>query len=157
MKQFKGVAELFVNFDITSVSNESRNGTIQHAWKWRGCTVKLAFNGNVYEDRQQETTPHVLSVRTVRRLWGDRAACDSSTYARIGKILCLNCSNHDRQFEFCLHSSWQSDRIQMLAGTGWWQSLMKGCSTNSTVLSKLNKSWNMQGLEKWIWTKQLRT
>ena len=33
MKQFKGVAELFVNFDITSVSNESRNGTIQHAWK----------------------------------------------------------------------------------------------------------------------------
>ena len=33
MKQFKGVAGLFVNFDITSLSNLSRNGTIQHAWK----------------------------------------------------------------------------------------------------------------------------
>ena len=29
MKQFKGVAELFVNLDITVVFNESWNGTIQ--------------------------------------------------------------------------------------------------------------------------------
>ena len=33
MKQFKGVAELFVNLDIIAVSNESRNGTIQRALK----------------------------------------------------------------------------------------------------------------------------
>ena len=33
MKQFKGVAELFVNLDITAVSYESRNGTIQRELK----------------------------------------------------------------------------------------------------------------------------
>ena len=35
MKQFKGVAELFVNLDITVVPNEIRDGIIQHALKWR--------------------------------------------------------------------------------------------------------------------------
>ena len=33
MEQFKGVAALFVNLDVTAVSNESRNGTIQRALK----------------------------------------------------------------------------------------------------------------------------
>ena len=33
MKQFKGVAELFVDLDIIAVPNESRNGTIQHVLK----------------------------------------------------------------------------------------------------------------------------
>ena len=65
MKQFKGVAELFVKLDIIAVPNESRNGTIQRALKRSGCPVKLACNGNVYEDRQQEPAPHVLSVRRV--------------------------------------------------------------------------------------------
>ena len=65
MKQFKGVAELFVDLDITAVFYESQNGTIQRALKCIRCPVKLAFNGNVYEDRQQETAPHVLSVRRV--------------------------------------------------------------------------------------------
>ena len=33
MKQFKGVAELFVNLDITAVPNEIRNDIIQRALK----------------------------------------------------------------------------------------------------------------------------
>ena len=33
MKQLKGVAELFVNLDITAVPNEIRNDTIQRALK----------------------------------------------------------------------------------------------------------------------------
>ena len=33
MKQFKGAAELFVNLDITAVSNEIRNDIIQRALK----------------------------------------------------------------------------------------------------------------------------
>ena len=104
MKQFKGVAELFVNLDTTAVSNESRNGTIQRASKCRGCPVKLAFNGNAFEDRQQETVPHVLGVRRMRRLWGDRAACDSSSYARIGKVLRSDRLTDDRRYEVCFCS-----------------------------------------------------
>ena len=33
MKQFKGVAELFVNLDITAVPNKIRNDIIQRALK----------------------------------------------------------------------------------------------------------------------------